>query len=119
MVNLEKYERILIAFLVLMLLLGMGLSLYRKSHLAADIRITGYSPDAQQDISEIPLHKININEASEADLAKLKGVGRVLAERIVEYRTSKGQFGSIDEIKNVKGAGKALFEHIKDNISIE
>ncbi len=119
MLNLEKYEKGLIAFLVLALLLGLGFSVYKKSHPGVDIRIAGYSSGSGQDIGELPSFKININEASEADLAKLKGVGRVLAGRIVKYRESRGPFGSIDDIRKVKGVGKALYERIKDNISLE
>ena len=50
---------------------------------------------------------------------KIKGIGRTISERIVEYRYNKGSFASIDDIKNVKGVGVALFEKIKTRIKTE
>ena len=46
-------------------------------------------------------------------------VGKVLAERIVAYRDSKGSFVFIEDVKNVRGVGPALFEKIKDDLSTE
>lgn len=119
MLKLEKYEKGLISVLVLTLLLGLGFSVYKKSHPNADVKIGGYPAGFGQDAGEGPSFKMNINEASEADFMKLQGVGKVLAGRIAGYRESRGQFGSIEEIKNVKGVGQALYEKIKDNISTE
>ncbi len=62
--------------------------------------------------------KININKASREILTKLPGIGEVIADRIIDYRT-KDQFSNIDEIKNVKGIGIKKYESIKDLITIE
>ena len=50
---------------------------------------------------------------------RIKGIGETIAERIVEYRYNNGNFASIDDIKNVKGVGVALFEKIKTRITVE
>lgn len=62
--------------------------------------------------------KIDINQATAAELQQLKGVGEVIAERIVAYREEAGGFKTIDEIKNVKGIGEKIFEKIKDLIDV-
>lgn len=62
--------------------------------------------------------KININTASAAELDKLPGIGPTYAQRIIEYRESKGGFKSISEIQNVKGIGPKTFEKLKDMIEI-
>lgn len=62
--------------------------------------------------------KININTASSAELDKLPGIGPTYAQRIIEYRESKGGFKSISEIQNVKGIGPKTFEKLKDMIEI-
>lgn len=63
--------------------------------------------------------KVNINTASAEEMAdKLDGIGPQLAQRIVDYRTQKGKFESIDEIKNVSGIGEKRFEQIKDQICV-
>lgn len=61
--------------------------------------------------------KININTASIKELTTLSGIGEAKAKSIIEYRT-KTLFKKIDDILNVKGIGKAIFEKIKDSISI-
>jgi competence protein ComEA len=62
--------------------------------------------------------KININTASVGELEALPGIGFTYASAIVEYREEKGNFSSIEEIKNVSGIGEKTFEKIKDLISV-
>ena len=61
---------------------------------------------------------ININTADETELQKIRGVGKVIAGRIIEYRTNNGLFKSIEEIKKVKGIGDKTFEKMKDTITV-
>src|SRR5581483_4355113 len=61
--------------------------------------------------------KVNINIATPDQLVKLPGIGKVLAQRIVEYR-AKTPFKTIEEIKNVKGIGDKEFAKIKDSITV-
>lgn len=61
---------------------------------------------------------ININTASVQELTTLTGIGESRAQAIVEYRETNGSFTSIDGIKNVSGIKDALFEKIKDKITI-
>jgi competence protein ComEA len=60
---------------------------------------------------------ININTADRNQLMEIPGVGEVIAERIIDYRTSQ-RFASIEEIKNVKGIGDATFEKMRDLITV-
>lgn len=63
--------------------------------------------------------RLNINTASASEMAdKLNGIGLVLAQRIVEYRTSNGPFQNIEDIKNVSGIGDKKFEGIKNDICV-
>lgn len=62
-------------------------------------------------------NKISLNKATLEELMTLKGIGESKAKSIIEYR-EKTPFKSIDELLNVKGIGKAMFEKIKANISI-
>lgn len=62
--------------------------------------------------------KISINTATKEELLTLSGIGESKADAIVKYREENGKFKTIEDIKNVSGIGDALFEKIKDNITI-
>lgn len=62
--------------------------------------------------------KISINEADEENLTKISGIGSSKAKSIIEYRKQNGNFKTIEDIMNVSGIGKSLFEKIKDYITV-
>lgn len=62
--------------------------------------------------------KVNINTATEKELAGLPGIGAAIAKRIVEYREANKGFKSIEELKKVKGIGSKKFEAIKDRLTV-
>lgn len=55
---------------------------------------------------------IHINSATVKELQTLKGVGAAKAEAIVRYRTSNGEFNSVDELLKIRGIGEAI---LRDN----
>lgn len=61
--------------------------------------------------------KININTCSIEELKTIKGIGDVLATKIIAYRESN-IFKSIEDIKNVSGIGEAMYEKIKHYITV-
>ncbi|MFZ5857897.1 MAG: helix-hairpin-helix domain-containing protein [Chloroflexota bacterium] len=62
------------------------------------------------------LDLIDINTADAETLSTLPGIGPTLAQRIVEYRETWGEFYYIEDIMNVEGIGPSTFENIKDLI---
>ena len=63
--------------------------------------------------------KVNINTATEAQIALLPGIGPKLATEVVNYRTNNGGFKTIEDIKKVSGVGDKKFEKIKDFVVLE
>ena len=61
---------------------------------------------------------ININTGAAADLETLPRVGPMMAQRIIDYRTSNGPFASIDDLRNVTGIGEKTFEALKDLVTV-
>jgi len=61
--------------------------------------------------------KISLNTASKEQLETLPGVGASKAEAIIEYRAEK-KFEALEELKEIKGIGDAIFEKIKDYITL-
>jgi competence protein ComEA len=61
---------------------------------------------------------LNLNTATETQFEALPGIGPVLAQHIVEYRTRHGQFKSVDELKQVDGLGAARFGQLKPLVTV-
>ena len=61
---------------------------------------------------------ININTGDIKVLMSLDGLGEAKARAIIEYRDKNGLFKDISELKNVPGIGEAIFEKIKDYITV-
>lgn len=63
--------------------------------------------------------KVNINQASAEEMAsKLSGIGPVLAQRIVDYRSAQGPFQDIEDLKQVSGIGDKKYNDIKEMICV-
>lgn len=118
MFNLTRVEIFIIIFLLSAMILGCGIMVYRRISSPLEIRRDGFSIEAGKPVFREG-KKVNINKADAGELMRLKGVGKVLAERIAAYRASKGTFADLEEIKKVKGIGKVIFEKIKGDIYLE
>jgi competence protein ComEA len=67
----------------------------------------------------VPSGPININTATQAEFESLPGIGPAIAQRIIDYRETNGPFTSIDQLQNVSGIGPAIFDQIKDLVTVE
>ncbi len=61
---------------------------------------------------------VNINTATAMELEALPGVGEVIAQRIVDYRTENGPFASVDELLDVSGIGDATLAEMRDMVTV-
>ena len=61
---------------------------------------------------------ISINQASEAELEQLPGVGPALAGRMIDWRSANGGFKTKEDLLNVAGIGDKLFAQIKDKVTL-
>jgi competence protein ComEA len=62
--------------------------------------------------------KLDLNTATAAQLEELPGVGPVLAQRIVDWRTEHGRFASVDELGEVSGIGEKIFAELQPKVSV-
>lgn len=62
--------------------------------------------------------KVNLNTATLAQLDTLPGVGPVLAQRIIDYRTKRGGFRNVAELQQVDGIGDETFSRLKDLVVV-
>ena len=62
--------------------------------------------------------KVNINEADEATLMTLPGIGQSKAKSIIKYREGNGPFASTEDIKNISGIKDGVYNKIADMIKV-
>lgn len=62
--------------------------------------------------------KININTDSKEKLMTINGIGSSKADAIIEYRTKNGNFKTTEDIMNVSGISKTIYDKIKDTITV-
>jgi competence protein ComEA len=61
---------------------------------------------------------VNVNSAIATELEELPGIGEVIAQRIIDYRTENGPFATVDELLDVSGIGDAILESIRELVSV-
>ena len=62
--------------------------------------------------------QLDLNAATVEQLQALPGVGPVLAQRIVDWRTEHGRFSTVDELREVSGIGAKKFADLKDRVRV-
>lgn len=76
------------------------------------------STDDTSSSSVVISGKLSLNTATLDELMTLPGIGESKAQAIIEYREEVGAFQNIEELKEVSGIGDAIFDQIKENITI-
>lgn len=61
--------------------------------------------------------KISLSTATKEELMTISGIGETKADDIIKYREETG-FSSIEDLKKISGIGEALFERIKDKLTL-
>lgn len=61
---------------------------------------------------------LDLNTATVADLDGLPGVGPVLAQRIVDWRTAHGAFRDVSQLREVDGIGERKYAEISARVRV-
>jgi len=75
----------------------------------------GLSTAAAEEKSKPP---VNLNTASVAELARLPGVGQVIARRIVRHREKSGRFRKVDELLVIRGISQTKLEKLRPLVTV-
>lgn len=65
-----------------------------------------------------PGEQIPLNSAPSEELQRLRGIGPVLAERILEERRRRGGFRRVEELLEVSGIGPKTLARIRHHITL-
>lgn len=80
---------------------------------------TQITTEAKQTIQEEMISfPLELNAASAEELEQLPGIGAVLAERIISYRTQNGRFSNREQLMEVDGIGEGVLSQIYDLIYV-
>ncbi|HIE36286.1 MAG TPA: DUF655 domain-containing protein [Candidatus Omnitrophica bacterium] len=108
--TLAPVERRALVFIITLILIGAflrwsKLNCFLKKSLESNISFQNKN------------YPLNINQASLEELEKLPGIGRKIAQEIINYRKRFGEFKDLSDLKKIKGIGEKKLELIKSYIA--
>jgi len=109
MFNLTRAERQVLLFVISVALAGIGINFLAKRNSAVEKAV------CQND----RLTRINLNQASLEELTAPRMISPGLAKKIIAYRTTHGQFQTLEELKEVQGIGDYRYEKLKGLFFVE
>ena len=92
--------------------LGLVLALIGLAGLARGVQapLADAAPDS---IVRAHLGPVDVNAASVEELATLPGIGPTLASRIVDDRSTRGRFPTLDALDRVPGVGPSTIAELR------
>ena len=117
----ETTVLIVIACIFIVLVVGQ-IAITNADTISVNVRdnesMISNSADASEASSSQRMEFININTASEDLLCEIDGIGEKLAQRIIEYRETNGNFICVEDLMKVYGIGEATFAKIKPFVTV-
>lgn len=98
---------------LILMVIGLGMKIKEAKTVTEENRYVSVERKA-----EAMIVSVNINTATAVELESLPAIGPLTAQKIIEYRNSRGAYQKIEDIMNVSGIGEKTYEKIKENIRI-
>ncbi|MFC1650561.1 ComEA family DNA-binding protein [Candidatus Latescibacterota bacterium] len=122
-----KRDRIAIAIISALILIGWGLRFAKSRSFESDnvtvirneVKLPAFdNADTLNLLLSEVYSPVNINTADFEKIRTLPMIGPVKAAAIIEYRENHGVFSVKEDIMAVKGIGPATFEKIRNSITV-
>jgi competence protein ComEA len=65
-----------------------------------------------------PVHPVNLNTASSAELQLVPGIGPSTADKILQMRKSYGAFKNVDDLLAIKGFGQKRLDKMRKYLTV-
>ena len=104
---------ILIAFLICLVI---GFFIGRNTNSKVTLLPVNFDEQSSNDNNIVLDYRLDINSATKAQLMELPGIGEILAEEIIAYRSKNGSFESVDDLILVEGIGEKKLSQIEHMI---
>ncbi|HEX9916969.1 MAG TPA: helix-hairpin-helix domain-containing protein [candidate division Zixibacteria bacterium] len=130
--NLAEMRGLLV--LLVLLLVGSGIAIYKKYHANFPMEIIFRESKAERGqekttktiqhtqskiASPAPTEKVDLNTTSWAELDLLPYIGPTLSKKIIEYREKNGKFKQVDDLLKVNGIGEKTLEKIRGYVEVK
>ena len=104
---------------ILLLIIALSVSMILGVFIGRNVNSVHVFLSAETDNSRESIdYRLDINTATKSQFMELPGIGEVMAERIIAYRTENGLFSSIDGLLEVEGIGEKKLQQIEKLIAV-
>ena len=100
-------------------------TILKRIEINEDVDLSTLNPNQilkHRDVLVLPIKTIkvciSINNGSLEELMTLKGIGKSMGQRIIDYRLEHGLFQTLESLMEVKGIGPKVFEKMREDICI-
>jgi competence ComEA-like helix-hairpin-helix protein len=112
----------LLLIAVLVAAAGIGIDRWRRAHpeVVDRLEAAGRAPTSPPRAPPAPRSTmpLDLNRATSGELERLPGIGPGLATRIVDARQRRGAFGSVDELRQVRGIGATTLARVRPLLAV-
>jgi comEA protein len=85
---------------------------------AAPMPITQETASPKRDSTCSSSSTVDLNSASAAELEALPGIGPVMAQRILAWRSANGRFSHVRELREIQGVGEKTFRRLEPLVRV-
>ncbi|WP_163653023.1 helix-hairpin-helix domain-containing protein [Listeria sp. PSOL-1] len=98
---------------------SINLAAKLKDEMVVTVYSKGEKDSIQTSEESNDKQKINLNEAKEAELTTVPGIGPAKARAIIDYREKEGLFKEVADLKNISGIGAKTIDKLAEYLTVE